>query len=225
MKKIKKPSFVAIIPARANSLRIKNKNIKILNGKPLIYWSIKAALESKFIDDVYVTSDSIKILKISKKYSANTLIIPKSLAGDIVHADIAIKKAYLKIKQNFDYIVFLQPTCPLRTSKNIDTASEIILKNKYDSLLSVSPDTSFLWKKRKNYYVPINYNFKKRPRKQDVEFYKENGAIYITRTKVFIKNNNRLGGKIGIYNMNKQISIDIDNLNDFRKAEQLMKSK
>ena len=89
----------------------------------------------------------------------------------------------------------------------------------------MSPDTSFLWKKRKNYYVPINYNFKKRPRKQDVEFYKENGAIYITRTKVFIKNNNRLGGKIGIYNMNKQISIDIDNLNDFRKAEQLMKSK
>ena len=63
MKKIKKPSFVAIIPARANSLRIKNKNIKILNGKPLIYWSIKAALESKFIDDVYVTSDSIKILE------------------------------------------------------------------------------------------------------------------------------------------------------------------
>lgn len=219
MKKIKKPSFLAIIPARGNSKRIKDKNIKTFNGKPLIYWTIEAALKSKFIDEVYVTSDDKKILEISKQYAAKIIIRPKQLSGPVIHGDAAMKHAYIKINKKFDYIVMLQPTCPLRTSKNIDEAAKIILKRKYDSLLSVNTDTSFLWKKEKIFFKSINYDFKKRPRKQDIEYYKENGAIYITKTEILLKKNNRLGGKIGIYNMRNEISIDIDTLNDFKIAE------
>ena len=225
MKKIKKPSFLAIIPARGNSKRIKNKNIKIFNGKPLIYWTIVAALKSNFIDEVYVSSDDKSILKISNQYSAKTIIRPKNLSGPIIHGDIAMKHAYLKIKKKFDYIFMLQPTCPLRTSVNIDKAAKIILKKKYDSLLSVNFDTSFLWKKERYFYNSINYNFKQRPRKQDVQFYKENGAIYITKPKILIKKNNRLGGKIGVYNMGDEVSIDIDTLSDFKIAEHFFKNK
>ena len=225
MKKIKKPSFIAIIPARGNSQRIKDKNIKIFNGKPLIYWTIIAALKSKFIDEVYVSSDDKRILKISNQYSAKTVTRPKNLSGHIIHGDIAMKHAYLKINKSFDYIVMLQPTCPLRTSANIDKAAKIILKKKYDRLLSVNIDTSFLWKKEKNFYNSINYNFNKRPRKQDIEFYKENGAIYITKKKILIKDNNRLGGKIGIFNMKNEISIDIDTLSDFKTAEHYYRNR
>ena len=225
MKKIKKPSFLAIIPARGNSKRIKDKNIKIFNGKPLIYWTITAALKSKSIDEVYVTSDDKRILKISNQYGAKTITRPKKLSGPVIHGDVAMKHAYLKINKKFDYIVMLQPTCPLRTSKNIDKAVKVILKRNYDSLLSVNLDTSFIWQKEKNFYKSINYNFKQRPRKQDVEYYKENGAIYITKINILLKNNNRLGGKIGIYNMKNEVSIDIDTLSDFEIAENYFKNK
>jgi CMP-N,N'-diacetyllegionaminic acid synthase len=225
MKKIRKPSFLAIIPARGNSKRIKDKNIRIFNGKPLIYWTIVAALKSKFIDEVYVTSDDKRILEISNQYAANTITRPKKLSGPVIHGDIAMKHAYLKINKKFDYIIMLQPTCPLRTSKNIDEAIKIILNKNYDSLLSVNLDTSFIWKKEKNFYKSINYNFRQRPRKQDVKFYKENGAIYITKTKILLKNNNRLGGKIGIYNMKYEVSVDIDTLSDFKIAEYYFKNK
>ncbi len=225
MKKNKKPSFLAIIPARGNSKRIKNKNIINFNGKPLIYWTILAALKSKYIDEVYVTSDDKRILEISNQYEAKTIARPKNLSGPVIHGDIAMKHAYLKINKKFDYIIMLQPTCPLRTSKNIDEAAKIIVIKNYDSLLSVNTDTSFMWKKEKNFYKSTNYNFKKRPRKQDVKFYKENGAIYITKTKILLKNNNRLGGKIGIYNMRDEVSFDIDTLSDLKIAEYYFKNK
>ena len=104
------PKIVAIIPARGNSKRVKNKNIKILAGKPLIAWTIKSALRSKFINEVYVSSDSKKILKISKKFHAKTIVRPKILSGNFINSDAAIKHAYLKIGKRFDYIVTLQAT-------------------------------------------------------------------------------------------------------------------
>jgi CMP-N,N'-diacetyllegionaminic acid synthase len=223
MGKLKSLKILALIPARGKSKRLKNKNIKIINGKPLIFWTIDAAKKSKYINNVTVTSDCSKILKISKKYLANVILRPKSMSGDVVHAEPALIHAYKTINKKFDYIVMLQPTCPLRTSKHIDEAIKKIYKNKKDSLLSVCRDSSFLWEKRLGNYRPLNYNLKKRPRHQDTDFYRENGSIYIIKSKFLLANNNRLGGKIDIYLMNKENSIDIDNAEDFRKAHSLMK--
>ena len=219
------PRILAIIPARGNSKRIKNKNTKVIAGKPLIAWTIKSALRSKFINEVYVSSDSKKILKISKKFHAKTIVRPKILSGNVVMPDVAIKHAYLKLGKKFDYVVTLQATSPLRSNKQIDAAIKHIIKRKGDSLLSVFKSHTFLWKRNKNSFLPINYKLNKRPRSQDTKFYEENGAIYITKPKILTKKNNRLGGKILVYIMNKNDSNDIDNLDDFNIAEKLLKKK
>ena len=222
----KKKSFLAIIPARGNSQRIKNKNLFKLNNKPLIYWTIKSALESKYVSDVCITSDSNRILNYCKKFEVITILRPKSLSGNIIMPDDAVKHAYLKLKKKYDFIVMLQPTSPLRTSEDIDNAAEIIIKDKSKSLFSSSIESRFIWKKSKNSCYPINYNFKKRPRHQDLKtsFYSENGAIYISKPILFTKNLNRLGGKISTYVMSHAKSIDIDNIQEIKEAEKIMKS-
>jgi CMP-N-acetylneuraminic acid synthetase len=219
-----KPKIIAVIPARGGSTRIKNKNIKIFNKKPLVAWTIKAALQSKLIDDVYVTSENENILKLSKKYLAKIIKRPKKLSNSIIMPDEAIKHAYLEINKNYDYIVTLQPTSPLRTAKDIDGAVNKIIKTKADSLLSVFKTHAFLWKKSRNYYLPTNYDYNKRPRSQESELFQENGAIYITKPKILLKKNNRLGGKITTYCLSFWKSIDIDFLEDFHAAEVLQKN-
>lgn len=219
-----KPKIIAIIPARGGSTRIKNKNIKIFNKKPLIAWTIKAALQSKLIDDVYVTSENENILKISKKYLANTIKRPKKLSNSIINHDGAIRHAYLKINKKYDYIITLQPTSPLRSTNDIDGAIKEIIKAKADSLLSVFKTHAFIWKKSHNYYLPTNYNFNKRPRSQESVSFQESGAIYITKPKILIKKKNRLGGKIAAYCLNFWKSIDIDHIEDFNMAEILKKN-
>ena len=225
MKGLKSLKILAVIPARGNSQRVKNKNLRILKGKPLIYWSIKAAKESKYINNVTVSSDSLKILNISKKYLANTVLRPKNISGNVIMPDSALRHAYKFINKKFDYVVMLQPTCPLRTSKHIDEAIKKIYESKKDSLFSAykDKDHAFIWKKKFNSYKPINYDLKKRPRSQDVDFYRENGSIYVTRPKILLLYNNRLGGKIDIYLMKKEHSLDIDTLKDIKEAKLLMK--
>ena len=219
-----KPKIIAIIPARGGSTRIKNKNIKIFDKKPLIAWTIKAALQSKLIDDVYVTSENENILKISKKYLANIIKRPKKLSNSIIMPDEAIRHAYLKINKDYDYIITLQPTSPLRNTKDIDGAIKKIIKTKADSLISVFKTHAFIWKKSHNYYLPTNYNFNRRPRSQESESFQESGAIYITKPKILIKKNNRLGGKITAYCLNFWRSIDIDHIEDFYIGEMLKKN-
>jgi len=221
----KKKLFLAVIPARGNSQRIKGKNLIKLNKKPLIYWTIKSALKSKYISDVCITSDSEKILNYCKNFDVKTIMRPKKLSGNIIMPDEAVKHAYLKLKIRYDFIVMLQPTSPLRTFQDIDSAIEIMIKNKSKCLFSSSIESRFIWKKGKSNYYPINYNFKKRPRHQDISFYFENGAIYISRSSLFTKNTNRLGGKISTYVMPYERSLDIDNIKDLKEAEKMMRSQ
>ena len=218
-----KPKIIAIIPARSGSTRIKNKNIKIFNKKPLIVWTIEAALRSKLIDDVYVTSENDNILRMSKKYGAKIIKRPKKLSNNIIHVDEAIRHAYLEVNKKYDYIVTLQPTSPLRTDKNIDEAIKMIIKKKADSLISVFKTHQFLWKKNKDDFNPVNYDLNNRLRSQDSNFFQDNGAINITKPKILVKKHNRLGGKITAYQMNFWRSIDIDQIEDFHMAEILYK--
>ena len=220
-----KPNIVVIIPARGGSKRLKNKNLKIFRNKPLIFWSINAAKKSKLVDDVYVTSENENILKISQRFNAKTIKRPKNLSNDIIMPDQAIKHAYIKIKKSYDYIVSLQPTSPIRSSTDIDEAIKKIIKTKADSLTSVFKTHAFIWKKKGDYFEPTNYDYNNRPRSQDCEFYQENGSILITKPKILLKKNNRLGGKVSVYIMNFWKSFDIDNIEDFKLIEFLTKYK
>ena len=133
-KKIKnKMNIVAIIPARAGSKRLKNKNILSFKGLPMIAWTIKSALKSKFINDVFVSSESKKILKIAKKYNAKTILRPEKLSADNVPKIEAIRHAIKKLsyKKKIDIVVSLQANSPNLNPSDIDISiSHIINKNK-----------------------------------------------------------------------------------------------
>lgn len=223
----KKPNILAIIPARGGSKGIPRKNVRLLCGKPLIAYTIEAALSSKLVDRVVVSTEDEEIGKISREYGAEIIKRPEELATDDTPTEPVLEHAIKHLEQieNYkaDIVVLLQPTSPLRNTRHIDEALETFLINKYDSLLSVCSSHAFLWKVARKGPYPLNYDFRSRPRRQDRELeYRENGAIYITKYDILINEHNRLGGKVGLYVMPEENSLEIDTEFDFWLCEQAM---
>lgn len=219
---------IAIIPARGGSKGIPRKNIKKLNGKPLIAYSIEAALNSKNIDKVILSTDDEEISRIGKSYGAEIIKRPLEISGDETPTEHVIEHAinWLETHQNYksDIILLLQPTSPLRNNTDIDNSLRIFFEDDLDSLLSVTSFDGFIWKSNGKKVFPINYDFKNRPRRQDKENeFLENGAIYIFKTELFKKFKNRLFGKIGIYSMSREFSTEIDNDFEFWICEEIIK--
>ena len=124
-------NFIAIIPAKKNSFRVKNKNLRKFKKKSLLQYTIDQAKKSKLLDKIYVSSDSKKILEIAKKNNLSvTGIRSKKFSGRKTSMHSVIKYETKKIKDKFDYLVILQPTSPLRSSKDIDESCKLIKKNK-----------------------------------------------------------------------------------------------
>lgn len=231
----RKKKFLALIPARGGSKRIPKKNLLKLNGKPLVAWSIEAALKSQYIDKVVVSTDNSDIAKISKKYGAKVPFKrPKKFATDnssrsdvINHIIQFYKKKKLQI---FDYIVYLQPTSPLRDEKDIDKAIRLMFKKKAEVVVSVCElEHPLAWtgvlpkdKNMKNFFKNPSVTLIK---SQDLEKnYRLNGAIFLFKIEKFLKKNNIfISKKIFAYEMPKQKSIDIDTYYDFKIAEVLIK--
>ncbi len=226
MKK-KNHNFVAIILARGGSKGIKFKNMYKVNGKPLIFWTIKHCLNSKKIDSVWVSSDSEKILNYSKKMGSQTIKRPKTFSNDKASSESAWLHAVSEIEKKnifINNIVGLQPTSPIRKNNDLDKAISLFKEKKYDSLFTVQKTHhTFTWSKIKNKIV-ADYSFKFRKRRQELpEKYIENGSFYIFKKKQFIKNKNRLFGKLGIYEMSKIHSFEIDDLVDIKIINSLKK--
>ena len=216
---------VALIPCRKNSKGIPNKNMINFSGKPLIYWTLKSLKDSKIIDDVYVTSDSDRILNYSKKFKVKTIKRPNKLATSKSMSENAIMHAIKKIKINYDYIVFAQVTSPLRPKNIFDKSLKHFFKNKFDSLFSSTKvKNNFLWK-MKGIKLNPNYNIKHRKMRQQINnIYCENGSFYIFSKKGFLKNKNRLFGKIGTYELDKVYASDIDEIIDLKLCELIKKN-
>lgn len=216
-------NIVAIIPARGCSKSIPKKNIKLLAGKPLIAYSIEQAKNSKLINKVVVSTDDDEIAEVAEKYGAEVIKRPDELATDTAPTEPVLQHAVKELeKQGYkaDLIVLLQPTSPLREKDDIDDAIKTLQEKNADSLLSVCPNHLFLWKEDG---ISINYDYKKRPRRQDMEQYAENGSIYVTKTNILMKENNRLGGKIALHIMKPENSLEIDDEFDFWLIEQMMR--
>jgi len=225
----KNKSFLAIIPARGGSKRLPKKNILNLNDKPLISYSIEAGLKSKYIDNIIVTSDNDEILDISKQYNINTIKRPKYLASDTSTSFDAIKHT-MDNSNYYDYIILLQPTSPLRTSEHIDEAIELLEIKNADAIISVCEmDHNPLWSNVINKDLSMQYFLKDEilnKRSQDLKtYYRLNGAIYICENKKLLENRTFfLNKNIFAYIMNKNNSVDIDNLLDFKFVEFLMQT-
>jgi len=223
-------NVVAIIPARGGSKGIPRKNIKMLADKPLIAYSIEQALLSEHIDRVIVSTDNQEIADISLNYGAEVPFIrPKKLANDTAGTEPVLQHTvkYLEEKDNYnvDLIVLLQPTSPIRYAKDIDESINKLIDSKANSLLSVCQSHSFFWKETKEGKTEALYDYKNRPRRQDIEEpeYKENGSIYVTERNILINKNNRLGGKIEKYIMDELKSLEIDEPYEFWLIEQIIK--
>jgi CMP-N,N'-diacetyllegionaminic acid synthase len=218
----------AIILARGGSKGIKNKNLIKINNKPLIYWSIKACLQTKSINKVWVSSDSKKILMIAKKLGASTILRPKKLSTDYSSSESGWLHSLNEIKKNFKvkFFVALQATSPIRGKNDIQNALRLIKKKNCDSLFTSTPlDTHYTWRVDKNKIKP-NYNIKTiRKRRQNIkEKIIENGSFYIFLANKFQQHKKRLFGKIINYNQNKYKSFEIDNKEDIIIIESILKN-
>ncbi|MCR4943547.1 MAG: acylneuraminate cytidylyltransferase family protein [Clostridium sp.] len=226
---------MAVITARGGSKGIKNKNIKKLNGIPLIDYSFQACKNSKYLDKVILSSDDKNIIDfaISKGIEV-PFVRPPELATDEATSFSVIKHAvnfFENIGENFDYIVTIQPTSPFRTSNNIDEAIESLINDgEADSLVSVS-DIEYhpYWMKKINngYLEPfMSIDEKSITRRQNLpQLYKMNGAIFISKKILITEGTAILGEKVKPYYMDLKASIDIDTIEDFKMAEYVLKNK
>lgn len=226
--------FLAIVPARGGSKRLPRKNLLQLGGKPLIAWTIEAALGCPYIDEVMVTTDDSEIAEVSKKYGAKVPFLrPDELAGDNATSFDVVKHAIdfyqTELGKNFDYVIMLQPTSPLRTSLNISEAIEQCAEKQASAIISVCEvDHSPLWMNT----LPSDQNMLKflpedlkNKRSQDLpQNYRLNGAIYICEVSRLINERTFfISQDIYAYIMSKETSVDIDTLDDFEYAEYLHK--
>jgi CMP-N,N'-diacetyllegionaminic acid synthase len=227
-----KHPVLALIPARGGSKGIKCKNMKILNGYPLIYFTIKAALESRFVDNVFVSSDNRSILEYAKSMKVKTLLRPKALSTDSAHPAGVVKNFFdflpLEITSQDPYIVYLQPTSPLRSVIHINSAFLKMKKYLSDTLVSITenehtPFKSFKLNEKKRITSLFNENFSNFRRQDLPKTYRPNGAIYIFKYSQFnSKGNFPSNGALG-YVMKSNVSIDIDSLDDLNKAKKFLK--
>jgi CMP-N,N'-diacetyllegionaminic acid synthase len=225
--------ILAIVPARKGSKRLPDKNILDLAGKPLIAWTIEAALGSVYIDHTIVSTDSDDIARISIEYGAEVPFLrPVYLANDTASSTDVILHAINYYESNgisFDIIVLLQPTSPLRSNCDIDKAIEEITK-KNNAIISVcETDHPPLWANTlpgdlsmKNFIHPDIKDL----RSQDFpKYYRINGAIYISYINYFKLNNGFLGDATKAFIMENQKSVDIDSILDFHLCSILLRAK
>ena len=216
--------IVAFIPARAGSKSIPNKNIKSFGGKPLIHWVVNAALDCKYIDKVYVSTDGKEIQKTVNEISNPKLKVvdrPKNTAED----SSTTESAMIDFANKFDFkdIVLIQATSPFLKSKDLDGGITKYLNNNFDSLISIVRQKRFIWLKNNELIKPYNYFPIKRPRRQDFKgFFVENGAFYITSKKLLLRSNCRISGKTSYYEMSENSYCEIDEENDWKIGENLI---
>ena len=224
---------VAFIPVRGGSKSIPLKNIKPISGKPLVYWTVKAACGCKYIDKVYVATDSDKIKEtvvgfktgIEEELFKKVDVIGRSVesASDTASTEFAM----LEFAENYDFdnIVLVQATSPLLKSDDLDRGFEIFESKGTDSVLSVVRQKRFHWGSDENGNVhPTNYDVFHRPRRQEFEGYLvENGAFYISSKADLLKSQNRVSGNIKAVEMNEDTFFEIDEPSDWLIIEALMR--
>ena len=227
--------ILGVVTARGGSKRLPQKNILDLAGKPLIGWTIEAALKSKYIDEVIVSTDSDDIARVSKDFGAQVPFFrPKELSADnMPSADVvihAVKFFSDEQSKEFDYVMMLQPTSPLRDAHDIDNAIEFLYSKRADAVVSVcETEHPPLWSNT----LPENLSMKnflrddlKSKVSQDLPvYYRINGAIYICNTKKLLEESTYfLKDNIFAFLMDAEKSVDIDSLIDLKLAEALIQT-
>jgi N-acylneuraminate cytidylyltransferase len=229
-----KQTVVAITPARGGSQGVPRKNIKLLNGKPLIQHTIEAALSCALIDHYFVNSEDEEIRLVAENLSVNTQNRPEEFWNDNTFQEVDRMLVWcvqdLESKgYHIDVVVLLYPTSPLRSSSHISQCIDLVLNQGYDSALTLKEDRSYIWEKVQSdgSVQPVNYDPKKRGPNQLEGWnqWVENKAVYVVKKSLLMSTGCRIAGRVGGVEMSKLDSIDIDTPDDFLIAEQVSKMK
>lgn len=217
---------VAFVPVRGGSKSIPKKNIKPLHGKPLVFWVLHALEHAKSIDEIVLATDSDEIAEIVKTFNLSKVVIyhrQEENARDTSSTESVMLEyisATPEVKGN-DLLILAQATSPFTTSEDFEKALEQYKTQRLDSLLTCARIKRFFWSESGE---SVNYNYSKRPRRQDFDGnLMENGAFYINTVSNIVKDQNRLSGKVGIYEMPEYTQLEIDEEWDWICAEGIFK--
>ena len=212
--------IIVVIPARGGSKGIPRKNLRLLNKKPLIWYPINVAKKSMYKPHIVVSTDDTEIGEIARLSGAKVIKRPRNLSLDNVTLDPVVYHALLKMEQKtqikYDLVVTLQPTTPLLKTETLDKAINLMLRNRYETIISVESCPHLYWKQENNHFVAL---YKSRENRQFLDpIYKENGAFVISQRKV-VNNKSRIGNIIHLLEIPSEESIDIDTISDWWVAE------
>lgn len=213
--------ILAVIPARAGSKGIPNKNIRIIGGKPLISYAINNAKASKYITDIIVSTDSPEVNIIANQMNVSCKWRDSSLCGDHVTLDSVIEDAIPKDIM-WDYIITMQPTSPTLSTETLDKAIEYSIKKDFDTVISVINAPHLSWRKEEASFVP---NYKERLNRQYMPpHYVETGAFFISKASVVTKTS-RIGKNVSVFEIPEDESIDIDTFEDLQAVNTILNRK
>ena len=223
----KNNKILSIIPARGGSKGIPRKNIRFMNGNPLIAYIIKTSISSSYIDKTIITTDDEEISNLSYLYGANAVVSrPSKLADDNTTLDPVIYHACKNYQEqegeNFDIIITLQPTSPLLSTNSLDKAIERLIDNNNSTVISVVPIRHLFWEKKADKLEP--YHSKRLNRQQLDPVYFEAGSFVISKAEN-ITENSRISEPIDVFELSEIEGMDIDNYLDWTVAENILSRK
>lgn len=209
------PGIIAIIPARGGSTRLPRKNVRLMGGVPLIAHSIIAARQSRHVAEVIVSTDDPEIAQISRQFGASVSQRPAHLSGAHATSESALLDVLDQRRAaglaDPPLLVFLQCTSPLRPAGAIDRAIEQLIRDKADSLFSATPWAGFLWRRGAEGPEPLHHDPAKRARTQDMSpEYRESGSLYVLKPSLLRATNNRLGGRLSLFEMDLVTAVEVD---------------
>ena len=222
-------NILCVIPVRGGSKGVPRKNVRSVAGRPLVVWTIEQALAARPALDVLVSTDDREIADVARAAGADVPFLrPAELARDETPTEPVIRHA-IEVRtaqgRRPDAVMLLQATSPVRQPGTLDRAVEQFTASGVDSMVGVVPVAPFLWElsdpPRAAYPVDA------RPRRQDMtptdKRYRETGSLYLTRTEIYERLDNRLGGSIGLFVMAEEEGVDIDTFQDLELAERYLR--
>lgn len=211
--------ILAVIPARAGSKGIPNKNIRILAGRPMVYYAIKNAIDSKYITDIVVTTDSAQVMSIAGKMGVTVRQRKPELCSDEATLDGVVYDA-IPENMSFDYIVTMQPTSPTLRAETLDKAIRKTIESGIDTMISVINNPHLTWGEQDGKKIP---NYEKRLNRQYLPpCYFETGGFLISRSSV-VTPQGRIGDNVDVFELPRDEAYDIDTFNDLHQAASILK--
>ncbi|MBO0981014.1 cytidylyltransferase domain-containing protein [Microbacterium sp. SD291] len=225
-------NILCVIPVRGGSKGVPGKNSRLVAGKPLVAWTIEQALAADPGLDVIVSTDDAALAEIARRAGADVPFLrPADLAQDTTPTEPVVQHAIahrVAEGRRPDAVMLLQATSPVRLPGTLDRAVRQFTETGVDSLVGVVPQTPFFWHPAGSDAgsATAEYDLAARPRRQELGtsdyFYKETGSLYVTRTEIYERFDNRIGGRVGLFIMDEAEGVDIDTLVDLRIAEQVL---